>query len=121
MSAAGRSGTIGVFPDPLESSRAQLTHFFPVSKPSDDRDASSHPEELFFAYLIQREEPEAEDFESLCARHPEHADALRVLLADYERVGGLLSKSPAALSSFTPGRSRALSNPKWSRKPCVTT
>ena len=80
---------------PARSDRAEFhSHpYFPVSTHPNEPDPDQNAEELFFAYLIQREEPEAEDFESLCAHHPEHADALRVLYANLERVGGLISKS----------------------------
>jgi hypothetical protein len=44
----------------------------------------------------------------------------RATPAPRHRRGGC-PESPASRSSFRPGRSRAFSSPKWSRKPCVTT
>ncbi len=74
---------------------------------------SARAEELFALFVRRRATGEELDFEAFCAEHPEHADELDGLHADWDNLHGLLGRmgvlgqiaeeSPAALELPSPG------------------
>ena len=64
----------------------------PVREPIPDQDSDESAEAVFLTFLAQREEPEAEGFETVCSKHPQLESELRELHANFERIQGVVGK-----------------------------